>query len=135
MIRTGFNGAHQVRGDLYADLGTREFIVKNFGYDGTAPAAFFYVYLRGSPINRFGGGRFVGGRLTRGYGGSATVRRTIPDDINIADIHTWTIWCPVADQIFVQVSIPDGLLIVSCVIMKSYTRYSVMKVQCIAVFS
>ena len=79
--------------------------------------------MRGSPVNRFGGGRFVGGRLTRGYGGSVTVRRTIPDDINIADIHTWTIWCPVAAQIFVQISIPDGLLVVSCIIMKSFIRY------------
>ena len=116
-------------------MGTREFIVKNFGYDGTAPAAYFYVYLQGSSVSRFGGGRFVGARLTRSYGGSATVRRTIPDNINIADIHTWTIWCEAANQIFVQISIPDGLLVVSCVIMKSYTRYSVMKVQCIAVFS
>ena len=102
-------------------MGTREFIVKNFGYDGTAPAAYFYVYLRGSPVNRFGEGRFVGGRLTRAYGGSATVRRTIPDDINIADIHTWTIWCEAVNQIFVQISIPDGLLVVSCVIKQSLT--------------
>ena len=107
-------------------MGTREFIVKNFGYDGTAPAAFFYVYLQGSPVNRFGGGRFVGERLDRGYGGSATVRRTIPDNINIADIHTWTIWCEVADQIFVQISIPDGLLVVSCVIKQKISKFNLI---------
>ena len=115
LISSGFTGTHQIRGDLYANLETREFIVRNFAYDGAAPVVFFYVYLGDAPVDRFGGGVTIGGRLIGSYGRGGTVRRTIPNEVNIADIHTFTIWCERFFQIFARVSIPTGLLAVSCI--------------------
>jgi hypothetical protein len=42
--------AHQVRGDVYL-LGERVLEIRGFSYDGTAPAAYFWVDTRSTPSN------------------------------------------------------------------------------------
>lgn len=49
---------HGIGGTLYAE-GERTFVVEDFSYDGLGPAVFVYVYEKGVPVERFGGGLAV----------------------------------------------------------------------------
>lgn len=94
--------AHDVSGDVYA-LSERVIEVRNFFYDGTGPAAFFWYDANPSPSRS--GGILADGfpsescgatRLPRATG--ETYRVEFPQDMSVADFAggSFSVWCEVS---------------------------------------
>ncbi|XP_055849436.1 protein Skeletor, isoforms B/C isoform X2 [Episyrphus balteatus] len=102
---------HGVGGDVYA-VDSRTIFLKNFNYDGEAPAAYFYVGNSKKPTNE---GAF---RLRDERGGtSSLIRRyrnkditlSLPEGKTLRDIKWFSVWCDEFSVNFGDVSIPPNL--------------------------
>lgn len=104
--------AHAVTGDVYV-VDSKHFLIKNFVYDGTAPAAYFWVGKRGaaSPTPDQATGRAVPdetNRLTRAYR-NEDVTVTLPETLDVDDILWLSVWCVTFEQNFGHVIVPKNI--------------------------
>ncbi|XP_067619850.1 protein Skeletor, isoforms B/C isoform X2 [Eurosta solidaginis] len=102
---------HGVSGDVYA-VDSRTIFIKNFNYDGEAPAAYFYVGNTPKPTSK--GAQ----RLRDERGGSTALSRryrnkditlSLPDGKTLRDIKWFSVWCDEFAVNFGDVSIPNDL--------------------------
>ncbi|XP_065916176.1 protein Skeletor, isoforms B/C-like [Dysidea avara] len=116
---------HGIQGTLAAKDETT-LLIKNFHYDGQAPAVYVYVYLRNATVDPSGGGILINwresgsdGRIARRYTGqditiSLDDRPDREDSrLTVNDIGTLTIWCQRFEVFFSRIDIPKGLMLSS----------------------
>ncbi|XP_055923228.1 protein Skeletor, isoforms B/C isoform X2 [Eupeodes corollae] len=102
---------HGVGGDVYA-VDSRTIFLKNFNYDGDAPAAYFYVGNSKKPTNE-GASRLRDERggtssLTRRYR-NKDITLSLPEGKTLRDIKWFSVWCDEFSVNFGDVSIPPNL--------------------------
>jgi len=78
---------HGVEGDVKIEGDT--IVVENFSFDGTAPAAFFYVGTSGCPS---GAGIQLGEKPLREHSGQKHPLK-LPNDIRAGDVTWVAVWC------------------------------------------
>ncbi|XP_037940918.1 protein Skeletor, isoforms B/C isoform X3 [Teleopsis dalmanni] len=102
---------HGVSGDVYA-VDSRTLFIKNFNYDGEAPAAYFYVGHTNKPSNegayRLRDERGGNTALTRRYR-NKHITLSLPDGKTLRDIKWFSVWCDEFAVNFGDVSIPSNL--------------------------
>ncbi|XP_053947479.1 protein Skeletor, isoforms D/E isoform X1 [Anastrepha ludens] len=102
---------HGVSGDVYA-VDSRTLFIKNFNYDGEAPAAYFYVGNTPKPSNdgaqRLRDERGGDTALTRRYR-NKDITLPLPDGKTLRDIKWFSVWCDEFAVNFGDVSIPSDL--------------------------
>ncbi|XP_055385221.1 protein Skeletor, isoforms B/C isoform X2 [Condylostylus longicornis] len=101
---------HGVSGDVYA-VDSRTIFLKNFNYDGEAPAAYFYVGNTDKPSND-------GWRLRDEKGSTAPVTKryrnkditlSLPEGKTLRDVKWFSFWCDEFAVNFGDVRIPANL--------------------------
>ncbi len=105
--------AHDLGGNVFA-IDSRTFEVRNFNYDGTGPAAFFWVGTGNTPSRNgfaipFAPTCDAGVKL--GPYTAATsqpIRVEMPEGMTINDVDYLSVWCEVATQNFGHVLISDA---------------------------
>ncbi|XP_011185921.1 protein Skeletor, isoforms B/C isoform X2 [Zeugodacus cucurbitae] len=102
---------HGVSGDVYA-VDSRTLFIKNFNYDGEAPAAYFYVGNTAKPSND-GAQRLRDERggvtaLSRRYR-NKDITLPLPDGKTLRDFKWFSVWCDEFAVNFGHVSIPADL--------------------------
>ncbi|XP_050318920.1 protein Skeletor, isoforms B/C isoform X1 [Bactrocera neohumeralis] len=102
---------HGVSGDVYA-VDSRTLFIKNFNYDGEAPAAYFYVGSTAKPSND-GAQRLRDERggvtaLNRRYR-NKDITLPLPDGKTLRDFKWFSVWCDEFAVNFGHVSIPGDL--------------------------
>ena len=111
--------AHEVKGKLYA-IDEKTLLVKNFGYDGQGPDAFFWVGTSGVPSDEGHilpypfDGKFYKYKdsdapvLTGYFDGSKDLKLTLPDDLNVRDLKWFSVWCRQLSVNFGDLIFPDN---------------------------
>ena len=111
--------AHEVKGKLYA-IDEKTLLVKNFGYDGQGPDAFFWVGTSGVPSDEGHilpypfDGKFYKYKdsdapvLTGYFDGSKDLKLTLPDDLNVSDLKWFSVWCRQFSVNFGDLIFPDN---------------------------
>ena len=96
--------AHGVKGKLYA-MDEKTLIVKNFGYDGQGPDAFFWVGTSGVPSDEgtilpypFTGKFYKyddddAPVLKWYFDETKDLKLTLPDDLKVSDLKWFSVWC------------------------------------------
>ncbi|XP_064398937.1 neurogenic locus notch homolog protein 3-like [Halichondria panicea] len=110
---------HSITGTIFI-LDTKTLLIKNFGYDGLGPSAFFYYYPPGQVIDKNGGGFFIpvpGGREDGGFKiGRSYFNEDflvpLPEGVDACDIGTFTIWCEPFTVFFAVFSFPTERIFV-----------------------
>ncbi|CAD7084416.1 unnamed protein product [Hermetia illucens] len=101
---------HGVSGDVYA-VDSRTLFLKNFNYDGEAPAAYFYVGTTPQPTNE---GAY---RLRDEHGTMRLLKRyrnkdvtlSLPEGKTLRDFKWFSVWCDEFAVNFGDVKIPTNL--------------------------
>lgn len=101
---------HGVSGDVYA-VDSRTLFLKNFNYDGEAPAAYFYVGTTPQPTNE---GAY---RLRDEHGTMRLLKRyrnkdvtlSLPEGKTLRDFKWFSVWCDEFAVNFGDVKIPSNL--------------------------
>ncbi|CAG0919798.1 unnamed protein product [Notodromas monacha] len=109
------NFAHDIKGTVYV-VDEHRFLIKGFGYDGTAPDAFFWVGTGGTPTPqgtivpypiREDGDRSKPKKLERADGLDLVIK--LPDGMTVKDIDYLSVYCESYTVNFGHVTIPKSL--------------------------